>query len=268
MICVGNDVHFTVSASSTNHAHSGHCPIDWLKEAAYSGNAIDKQRREAEPVSTTTLPTCDFTDIMTTDKGLYRWLKQINVYGVSLIQNMPAIPGQLEQMIEKRIGKIHTTIYGRTFDVVASETPINQAYTSDALQLHMDLVFYENMPGLQLLHCITNDVVEGGDSILLDAYPVVLEMRDKYPKQFDVLTKVPFTSERVHYKRDVPVDYKYSTPIIRLNNDGHIIAINWGPQIQSPLMINEHEVEDFYEAFTLLYSMFDRSDKKASIIQL
>jgi gamma-butyrobetaine dioxygenase len=93
---------------------------------------------------------------MTTDKGLYRWLKQINVYGVSLIQNMPAIPGQLEQMIEKRIGKIHTTIYGRTFDVVASETPINQAYTSDALQLHMDLVFYENMPGLQLLHCITS----------------------------------------------------------------------------------------------------------------
>jgi hypothetical protein len=56
------------------------------------------------------------------------------------------------------------------------------------------------------------------------------------------------------YCRDVPVDYKYSTPIIRLNNDGHvrysisalhvliiaqIIAINWGPQIQSPLMINE-----------------------------
>jgi hypothetical protein len=91
-----------------------------LKEAAYSGNAIDKQRREAEPVSTTTLPTCDFTDIMTTDKGLYRWLKQINVYGVSLIQNMPAIPGQLEQMIEKRIGKIHTTIYGRV-SIVSSD---------------------------------------------------------------------------------------------------------------------------------------------------
>jgi hypothetical protein len=51
----GNDVHFTVSASSTNHAHSGHCPIDWLKEAAYSGNAIDKQRSEAEPVLTVNL---------------------------------------------------------------------------------------------------------------------------------------------------------------------------------------------------------------------
>ena len=36
---------------------------------------------------------------------------------------------------------------------------------------------------------------------MLDAYPVVLEMREKYPKEFEILTRVPVSIQRVHYKR-------------------------------------------------------------------
>ena len=39
--------------------------------------------------------------------------------------------------------------------------------------------------------------VEGGESILLDAYAVVEEMRRKHPKQFDTLTKIPATFEKL-----------------------------------------------------------------------
>ena len=40
------------------------------------------------------------------------------------------------------------------FDVIVEEEPINIAYSGAKLLLHMDLVYYESPPGLQLLHCL------------------------------------------------------------------------------------------------------------------
>ena len=37
---------------------------------------------------------------------------------------------------------------------MAVDNPINLAYSTDELAIHMDLVYYESPPGLQLLHCI------------------------------------------------------------------------------------------------------------------
>ena len=45
-------------------------------------------------------------------------------------------------------------MYIQTFDVVASDTPLNEAYTANELPLHMDLGYYEYTPGLQFLHCL------------------------------------------------------------------------------------------------------------------
>ena len=36
----------------------------------------------------------------------------------------------------------------------SDENPINIAYSNVKLDFHMDLVYYESPPGLQLLHCI------------------------------------------------------------------------------------------------------------------
>ena len=43
--------------------------------------------------------------------------------------------------------------------------------------------------------------VEGGQSIMLDSYPVVEELRAQHPKHFDTLTKIPATFDRIHYDR-------------------------------------------------------------------
>ena len=42
----------------------------------------------------------------------------------------------------------------QVFDVVAKEDPVNIAYSPVQLHFHMDLVYYESPPGLQMLHCI------------------------------------------------------------------------------------------------------------------
>ena len=45
-----------------------------------------------------------------------------------------------------------------------------------------------------------NDVV-GGESLLLDTFSVLEEMRIKHPEEFHTLTRVPATFQRVHLNR-------------------------------------------------------------------
>ena len=49
--------------------------------------------------------------------------------------------------------------------------------------------------------CRFDECVDGGDSILLDGFAVVEEMRKVYPKQFDTLTRVPTTFQKIRYER-------------------------------------------------------------------
>ena len=41
-----------------------------------------------------------------------------------------------------------------------------------------------------------DDCVEGGESNIVDAYPVLKQFRKEYPKQFEVLTRVPYITKR------------------------------------------------------------------------
>lgn len=52
------------------------------------------------------------------------------------------------------IAPVQETIYGRVFDVKVDRNPINIAYSNVPLGLHMDLMYYESSPGIQILHCI------------------------------------------------------------------------------------------------------------------
>ena len=49
--------------------------------------------------------------------------------------------------------------------------------------------------------CRFDKCVEGGESILLDTYPIVEELRRKHPKQFDTLTRVSVPVKRLHYSK-------------------------------------------------------------------
>ena len=51
------------------------------------------------------------------------------------------------------------------------------------------------------IYCRNDACVEGGESVLLDAFAVVEEMRKKHPQHFATLTRVPTTFQRIHSKR-------------------------------------------------------------------
>lgn len=49
--------------------------------------------------------------------------------------------------------------------------------------------------------CSYRNEAVGGESLLLDSYLVLEDMRVKHPEEFDILTKIPATFQRIHYTR-------------------------------------------------------------------
>ena len=52
-----------------------------------------------------------------------------------------------------------------------------------------------------IVSCRNDDDIIGGESLLLDTYPVLEEMRVQHPKEFHKLTRIPATFQKIHHKR-------------------------------------------------------------------
>ena len=68
-----------------------------------------------------------------------------------------------------------------------------------------------------------DDCVEGGESSVVDAYPLIEELRQKYPRYFDILSRVPYTALNEHDSLD---GLLVTSDIIE-----NIIIIVWGDYI-------------------------------------
>lgn len=75
------------------------------------------------------------------------------LYGLTVVKNLPIQKGMIKNLAEI-IAPVQTTIYDQFFDVKVDKKPINIAYSSVGLEYHMDLMYYESAPGIQLLHCL------------------------------------------------------------------------------------------------------------------
>ena len=192
---------------------------------------------------------CDWNEIISDPKTERKWLYSLVETGCSIIQNVEPSKNGLIQ-IAKRIGVIRETNFGLTFDVEAKTGPDTAAYTEIGLPPHTDLPTREYQPGLQLLHCLKNSV-KGGESILVDGFRVAEEIRLKEPETFDLLTSVPWDFGN----RSTLTDYRWKTPMIKLDNNGKIEEIRVGNFLRVPLQIDFDLIEPMYKAYKLLETL-------------
>lgn len=104
-------------------------------------------------------------------------------------------------------------MYGKIFHVVAVENPNNMAYTNMPLPYHQDLwyfsiffhvfkiiidfcSYYDDIPGVQLLHCVKNDVA-GGENGFVDGFNVCQKLKQIYPEAFETLAKTRITFQKI-----------------------------------------------------------------------
>ncbi|KAK9722907.1 hypothetical protein K7432_002342 [Basidiobolus ranarum] len=229
--------------------HISTYPLKWLQ--TYSSEENQKRYRynhmlpvawEPETLGKDNLR-IPYEEYMNTETGLLKCLRQLNDFGLCFLSGVPTSDDEVIK-VANRIGSIKETFYGKSWDVKSVPQAKNIAYTSLFLGLHMDLLYFESPPGVQLLHSLRNEAT-GGDSIFLDSFKAVEILKEQYPEDYKVLTQVPVTfhyindGRHMHFKRPTIVDNSL--------ND-HLI-VNYAPPFQGPLEIPQEMMPTFYKAF-------------------
>ena len=236
-------------------------PLEFLYNNSYDPVLTDVQfSNKCPPPLVAPIPTMQYRDILDKDVGFHSWLSLIAERGLVLLKNVPTELGTVKKVGEL-IAPIQETVYGKVFDVQATEDAINVAYTSTRLDLHMDLLYYESPPGLQLLHCVEYDsCVTGGESMFLDGFQVAREFQTTHPEDFHVLSSVPATFRKMHINHARPVHMTYGRPHIVTNGRGEVIAVNWSPPSEGPLKVHPELVDPYYQAYGRFQQVLDSSE--------
>jgi gamma-butyrobetaine dioxygenase len=174
----------------------------------------------------------DFSHYMSQDSILLDVLNQLREYGLVFLRNVPESEKAIED-IAGRIGPLKNTFYGRTWDVKSVPAAKNVAYTHQYLGLHMDLLYTDGPPTLQLLHCLKN-TCEGGTSLFCDSYRAANQLKEENIKAFDQLcnqkTNFVYNNAGEHY-------FSQRHVIHATGKDRRLRSINWSPPFQGPFII-------------------------------
>ncbi|CAG9990571.1 unnamed protein product [Clonostachys byssicola] len=157
------------------------------------------------------LPDYDYQQYMKDDQILHQVICQLRTHGVAFVTGIPGVEESLAT-IATRIGPIKDTFYGYTWDVRTVPAAINAAYTSHDLGFHTDLLYFQQPPHIQLLHCIQS-ASSGGASVFADAYKAAVDLFHTDIEAFDILATVPVN---YHYNHPDSNVYKTTKPVIDL----------------------------------------------------
>ncbi|KAG9300097.1 hypothetical protein G9A89_000837 [Geosiphon pyriformis] len=208
-----------------------------------------------------------YKDYITNDKILLIALKQLSAYGLMFLHGAPTEDDDkgIVKVIE-RIGNVRNTIYGKTWDVKLMPNAKNIAYTNLDLGLHMDLLYYDEPPGLQLLLCLKNSV-KGGKSIFADSLKAIAQFRDQYPEDYEILKETPINFSYTNDGHDM----HFNRPAIIVDEYNNTMMVNYSPPFQGPIEANigsetlttdESRMKRFYCAFQRFSSFIEAPELK------
>ncbi|KAF9929987.1 hypothetical protein BGZ65_005538 [Modicella reniformis] len=196
----------------------------------------------------------DYDEYMNTPDGLLKAVKHLQDYGLFFLGNVP-IKDQEVATAAERIGHLRHTFYGRTWDVRSVPNATNVAYTNLNLGLHMDLLYMEAPPGVQLLHSLENNT-PGGTSIFMDSFKAVELLKQEYPEDYDILKTTPNT---FHYRNaSHHLHYNRTTIVVDPMNDA--LTVNYAPPFQGPLELPADQMAGFYRAMRRFAGYIERPD--------
>ncbi|KAI8992308.1 hypothetical protein BDB01DRAFT_425947 [Pilobolus umbonatus] len=192
-----------------------------------------------------------YKDYIKDDKALHTVVQRLYNKGLVFMKDIPLKDESVTEVAE-RIGPIQETFYGRDFDVKNVAKAINVAYTSLYLGFHMDLMYLDSPPAVQLLHSLKNSVT-GGSSIFVDSFRAVELLKEKYPEDYDILRTTPVTFHYVNNGHHMY--YKRPTIVTDAPQSGSAwnMHVNYAPQFQGPIEgLSPSETRRFYGAFQKL----------------
>lgn len=207
------------------------------------------------------IPEMDYKIFINTDEGLFWSLSQLATYGIFFLTNAPLEKGLVGKVAE-RIGTPRDTFYGRVWDIEVVPSAKNIAYTSLMLPLHQDLLYFESVPGIQLLHCLSFRV-QGGETFFVDGFRVAELLRDAHPHAYEILSTIPVTYSYNQSGQSM----KFKRPVLNLSSRwthslSFFDAVFYSPPFRGVLEIEEDQIEQFYEAYDKFRQITERKELK------
>ncbi|KAJ6014294.1 hypothetical protein N7540_008885 [Penicillium herquei] len=172
----------------------------------------------------------NYDDFMINGNEFTIAMRNLQRFGLIFVKGIPHSREMVEN-IATRMGPLRNTFYGMTWDVRTVPKAKNVAYTNQFLGFHMDLMYMNEPPGYQLLHCLENSC-QGGESLFADAFFAANEMKLQHRESYDILTRAHLAYEYVH-KDQI---YYNTRPVFELDErTGQLRHVNYSPPFQAAI---------------------------------
>lgn len=207
-----------------------------------------------------------FDDYISHDAKFAAAMQSLKRMGLIFVEDIP----QSREMVEKiatRMGPLRNTFYGSTFDVRTVPEAKNVAYTNQFLGFHMDLMYMNEPPGYQLLHCLENSC-SGGESLFADAFRAAALMKAEHPEEYQLLCDQRLGYE---YKHDDHI-YHNKRPVFEIDpRTNDLLHVNYSPPFQSAIPSPDGKDHDpkFVGEMQAAINLFTKQlDSKNAIFEL
>jgi gamma-butyrobetaine dioxygenase len=187
---------------------------------------------------------------------LFAMVEQFLTLGFIILKGVPREEGAVLRAA-RAFGFPRDTNFGLMFDVRSVPNAGDLAYTALPLDPHTDNPYRSPVPGVQLLHCLTNRT-SGGLSTLVDGLAVADALMAEDPQAAAILSRTPV---RFRY-RDGETELVASAPIIARDVAGRFAATHYSPRLDFAPLLPYDELAAFYRGRRLLDGLL-RSDRFA-----
>lgn len=163
--------------------------------------------------------------------------------GVVVLTGASTEPNTLEALADQ-LGPIREVLFERIHNVELDPAGYNVAHTSLPLPPHNDFASYSWPPSVQALHFLANET-PGGDSIVVDGWRVLEELRSDEPAMFASLCTMPVPFREF----DDDNETFAIAPLVETNADGSIGRFRFSNQLMQPMDPTRPGVAEFYRAY-------------------
>jgi alpha-ketoglutarate-dependent taurine dioxygenase len=108
------------------------------------------------------------------DEQLFRFLRAFLQHGLAFLHNVPRRPDQVA-IAAAHLSTIQASHLGQTFSIMPAGEPDHLGETCDGIPLHIDMVYKQAPPDLQMLH-VLEPADAGGENVFVDAFTVVRQL--------------------------------------------------------------------------------------------
>ena len=185
----------------------------------------------------------DWSKFLNDEDTALEALKTFVSFGAIILKKAPKEPNSLE-VLSKKLGPIHETLFERIHNVSIEGYGYSGAHTSKEIPPHNDFASYKSQPSIQILHMLENEC-EGGDSIIVDGWEVVEDLRKDNPEYFNILKEfnVPFR------QFDENNETYTVAPMINCSSDGSLESFRFSNHLMQMINPSREGVKNFYKAF-------------------